>query len=336
VDSLSTARTSDQSAHVLHVRCAPGTDSDRYRSLLSLLHGMSPALQALPPRAALVDVSGAFRYWGATPADLAYRVRTRALSHLDLDVRVGAAPNWTVAATASRAAEPVTVVPAGAVGRFLEPLPVAALEGVSRSQAARLAHFGVKTIGGLAGLPEATVQRILGGQAGRLVRDRARGVDPRTVTPTDLPDVLSERRAFPADVLDPGTVRAALLDASVALGLRLRRRRQITHSLALGVALVDGSTLTRTRRLREPTAHTEDLRTGAFQVFEALGLQRARIRGVTLTAERLAPAGSAGGQISLDRSRESRLHAEHVVDALNRRFGAGTVGPATLARRTHP
>jgi DNA polymerase-4 len=89
----------------------------------------------------------------------------------------------------------------------------------------------------------------------------------------------------------------------------------------------------RTRQLPEPSGHTDDLRTQAYRVFDALGLQRARVRGITVTAERFAPAGSAGGQISLDRVRETRLRAEPVIDAVNAKFGRGAVGPATLASR---
>jgi len=133
--------------------------------------------------------------------------------------------------------------------------------------------------------------------------------------------------------LDPETVRTALLECAVALGARRRSRQQTAGALTLEVALTGGSTITRTLQLPEPSAHTDDLRTSAYQMFDALHLQRARIRGITLTADRLAATGAAGGQISLDQARESRLRAEPVVDDLNARFGPGTVRPATLAWR---
>lgn len=322
-------------AHVLHVRCRPGTDEAAYRALLALMCDISPVLQVLPPSAALLDVAGALRYWDASPYDLAQRIRVRALAHLDVDVRIGAGPNWTIAAMASKGPVPVTVVPGDpeAVRAFLDPLPVGMLHGIGPVQADRLAGYGLRTVGMLAATPEGTVQRILGGRAGRLLRERARGIDPRPVTPTGLPDSTRERRTFDADVIDADTVRGALLGSAVALGDRLRRREQIAGALTLEVAFSDGSTLARTRQLPEPSGHTDDLRAGVYRMYDALGLQRARVRGVTVTAHRLTAAGSAGGQISLDRVRENRLRAEPVMDEVNAKFGPGAVRPATLAWR---
>ncbi|WP_225847322.1 hypothetical protein [Streptomyces sp. HPF1205] len=330
-----TGREAAMGSHVLHVRCRPGTSEPDYRALLALICEISPTLQVLPPSAALVDVAGALRYWDASPYDLAQRIRVRALAHLGIDVRVGAGPNWTIAAMASKGPLPVTLVPATHehVRAFLDPLPVGMLHGIGPVQAERLTSFGLHTVGLLATTPESTVQRILGGRAGRLLRDRARGIDPRTVTPTALPSSTRERRTFDWDTLDPETVRTALLECAVALGARLRTRQQTAGALTLEVALAGGSTITRTRQLPEPSAHTDDLRTSAYQMFQALHLQRARIRGTTLTADRLAPAGTAGGQISLDRARENRLRAEPVIDRLNARFGPGAVRPASLAWR---
>lgn len=322
-------------AHVLHVRCRPGTAEGDYRALLGLIHDISPTVQVLPPSAALVDVAGALRYWDATPYDLAQRIRVRALAHLGVDVRIGAGPNWTIAAMASKGHLPITVVPdtPEQVRGFLDPLPVGMLHGIGPVQAGQLTGFGLTTVGTLAAVPESTVQRILGGRAGRLLRDRARGIDPRPVTPTGLPGSTSERRTFDSDVLDPDVIRTALLETAVVLGDRLRKRGQITGTLTLEVAFTGGSTLARTRQLPEPTAHTDDLRTGLYRMYDALHLQRARIRGITATADRLAPAGTAGGQISLDRARENRLRAEPVMDKVNAKFGPGAVRPATLAWR---
>lgn len=322
-------------AHVLHVRFRPGTGEADCRALLDLACDISPLVQVLPPSAALVDVAGALRYWDASPWDLGMRLRLRAAALLGIDVRIGAGPNWTIAAMASKGPAPVTLVPAGSVSvrSFLDPLPVGMLHGIGPVQAGRLVSFGLHSVGLLAATPESTVQRILGDRAGRLLRDRARGIDPRPVTPSSLPSSTRERRTFDHDTLDPEAVRTALLESAVALGARLRTRQQLAGALALQVAFADGSTVTRTRMLPEPSGHTDDLRTAAYGVFQALHLQRARIRGITLTVDKLAAAGSVGGQISLDRARENRLRAEPVVDELNARFGPGAVRPAALSWR---
>jgi DNA polymerase-4 len=177
------------------------------------------------------------------------------------------------------------------------------------------------------------VQRILGGRAGRLLSERARGADPRPVTPTGLPAQTSESRSFASDVLDPVVLRAVLLEIAGVIGARLRRRHQIAVTLQLEAAFADGSTISRTGRLPEPSHHDDDLRAALYRLFAEFALQRARVRQITVTASSLVTAGSAGGQISFDRARESRLRAEVVMDEVTARFGAGSVKRGTLARR---
>ncbi|WP_425275284.1 hypothetical protein [Streptomyces olivochromogenes] len=66
-------------------------------------------------------------------------------------------------------------------------------------------------------MPPATVQRVLGGRAGRQVAGRARGIDPCPVAPRALPASASVSRSFPRHTLDGAAVRAALLDLVVTL-----------------------------------------------------------------------------------------------------------------------
>ncbi|WP_282798063.1 hypothetical protein [Streptomyces sp. CC224B] len=323
-------------ARVLHLRVRPGTPPESNQALLDLLFSeISPVVQALPPGAALIDVAGALRFHRRTPAELASLIRLRAMAWCDADVHIGAAPNWALAATASARPGPggirvVTDDPL-AIADFLWPLPVEDLHGIGRQQATTLRSYGICTIGALAGLPEATAQRILGGGPGRLLRDRAWGLDPRRVTPTALPRSTSERRDFDCDVLDPDAVRTAILDAAYMVACRLRERNQAATGLELQLRFADHSQLTRSRRLPAPSAHTEDLRDVGYDLFARLGLQRARIRGVSVRATELVDADKVAEQLTFDRRTQNSRRAESAVDQANRRFGAGTVRPARLA-----
>ncbi|MEJ8654664.1 hypothetical protein WKI65_43195 [Streptomyces sp. MS1.AVA.3] len=323
-------------ATVLHLRVRPGTPSEHYQAVLDLLvSDISPVVQALPPAAALVDVAGALRYHRRTPAEIALLIRLRAVAWFDTDVHIGVAPNWALAATASTRPGPggtrVVAADAMAIADFLWPLPVEDLHGIGWRQATTLRSFGIATIGGLAGLPEATAQRILGGKLGRLLRDRSWGLDPRAVTPTALPRSTSERRDFSHDELDPDVVRTAILDATYVIACRLRERGQAATGLELQLRFADKSQLTRSRRLVTPSAHTEDLRDMGYELFTRLGLQRARIRGVSVRATELVDADRVAEQITFDRRTENDRRTEGAVDKANRRFGAGTVRPARLA-----
>ncbi|MEU8526466.1 hypothetical protein AB0C77_12840 [Streptomyces sp. NPDC048629] len=322
---------------VWHVRCRPDTEPDGHRRVLDLLGEFTPYVQPLPPLAGLAQLNGAQRLFGAGAHRLAQRFRLQALARCGIDTHVGVASTWATAATASAhtGETGVLCLPDREAERaFLGPLPVQALYGIGPAQAAALQNFGLHTVAALAAMDETVVCRILGGKAGRILRDRARGIDPRTVTASRMPDSTTAATAFPTDTLDPAVVRAALLDLVVTLGGRIRRRDQVARALTLTVRLADGSTVTRTRALDRPSHHTEDLRTTAMRILDAYGFQRARLRRLTLTAEDLRPADTGPGtQLSLDAGREDRLRLEPVLDRINARWGRRLAGPAGAYRK---
>ncbi|MFE6153677.1 hypothetical protein [Streptomyces sp. NPDC057889] len=326
----------DAGATVMHVRVPDRLAEPAYREVLELLAELTPVVQALPPGAAVVELRGALRYHGVPAVRLAERVRVRALARLSLDLRIGLASTWAVAATASAQASEhggIIVVEPDHVAAFLAPLPVGALHGIGPVQAAALTGYGIHTIGTLAALPLATVQRVLGGRAGRLVHDRSRGIDPRTVTPKVLPLSAAVRHRFERQELDGAAVRARLLDLVVQLAATLRLRKQVARGLTLQLDFAAGTRWSKTLRLPEASAHDEDLRTAAYRLMDRAGLQRGRLTGLLVRGEDLIAADAVAEQISFDRSREMRLRAEQAVDRANHRFGAGSVTPAALLHK---
>lgn len=324
-------------AGVLHLRVPPGTPDTTYRAVLQVLEPITPTVQVIPPGAALLDVAGVLRLHRRTPYELAWMIRLRAAAMTGADLHIGLAANWALAATASAHPGPdgIRLVPDNPadVAAFLHPLPIDALYGIGRRQAEALRRFGIHHIGTLAAVPADTVQRVLGGRDGRLLLERARGADPRRVTPTALPRSTSESRAFARDELDSAVIRTAILEATVAIGARLRERDQAATAVEVQLRMSDRSLLTRSRKLPAPTAHSPDLRDCAYGIFNGLHLQRARVRAVTVRADQLLDADRVAEQISLDRTEENVRRIETAIDRANRRFGAGSVKPAALARR---
>ncbi|MER6784371.1 hypothetical protein ABT330_07015 [Streptomyces sp. NPDC000658] len=321
---------------VMHVRCPDRLPEETYRQVLEEMAELSPVVQALPPTAALMELKGALRYHGMDPRRLGEVLRVRTLTRLGVDLRIGIGPSITVAATASgqiSAPGGVLAVAPDQVTAWLGALPVDALHGIGPRQAAALHDYGVHTIGLLAALPSETVQRLLGGRAGRTAADRARGTDPRPVTPRMLPAAATVRRSFPRHTLDGADVRSALLDLVVQLGHLLRRRGQAARGLTLVLKFAGGASWEKTRRLAEPSGHEDDLRALAYRLMDAAGLQRGRLTALALKGEDLVDADRVAQQISLDATRETRLVAEAAVDRVRDKYGLRVIGPATVFRR---
>ncbi|MBV1942030.1 hypothetical protein [Streptomyces sp. BV286] len=309
----------------LHVRLRQG---EGLAELMETIERFTPLAQSLAPSAAVAQVGGALRLFGVGPVGLAQRLRLQAAALYGLGTVVGIGPSWSVAAMASSrtGSGGVLHVPASDTADFLGPLPIGELYGIRRAQATALRSLGVLTIGQLAVLPGATVLRILG-RPGRALQERARGVDHRTVVPGRAAETVSVRADFAVDVLDGFKVRSAALRLAAELGARLRAGERAARSVTVVVRMADRTEVSKARTLAAPSAHTDDLRRAVYGVLDGFGLQRARIRRLTLVAEAV-DGGLAHTQLTLDGAREAWLRVEPVIDRLNDRYGPGTVGPA--------
>ncbi|MYX99840.1 hypothetical protein GT045_34835 [Streptomyces sp. SID486] len=303
--------------------------------LLGLLEEFTPVVEALPPDGALADLRGAERYFGRSAVELAAVIRVRALARYGVDCAIGAGPGPMLARVALRDARPgvtraVPEDPDG-IAEFLAGRPVTALPGVGTATARTLGEYGLDTLGLVAAAPLSTLQRLIGAKAGRELRERAGGLDRGRVVPNAVSRSLTTERTFGLDELDPGRHRKALLSAAEEIGTRLRAVEKVCRTLTLTVRYADRSATTRSRALAEPTAHSAALTGAAYGMYEALGLQRARVRALALRAENLTPADRAAHQLTFDPVDEKVRRIEEAADRARARFGPRAVMPGTLA-----
>ncbi|MFG2749526.1 DNA polymerase Y family protein [Streptomyces xanthophaeus] len=217
--------------------------------------------------------------------------------------------------------------------RWLRPRPVAALHGVGPATAAKLRTYGLHTIGDIADTPTPTLVRLFGAAAARALHAHALGLDPRPVQSQPMPKSLGADGAFSEDALDPAAHRRAVLGLAEEVATRLRDGRQIAGGLSLTVSYADRTS----RTLTEATAHTRPLTAAAYELYDLLGLQRARVRGISLRAQDLRPAEQATEQLTLEPADGSTLAVEAVTARARARarFGPGSLRPATLAGSVH-
>jgi nucleotidyltransferase/DNA polymerase involved in DNA repair len=301
--------------------------------LLELLQEFTPVVEALPPDGALIDVRGAERYFGRGAVELASVIRVRSLALYGVDCMIGAGPGPMLARMALRDARPgvTRAVTEDGVREFLDAKPVAALPGVGTATARTLCEYGLDTLGRVAAAPLSTLQRLVGAKAGRELHDKANGVDRGRVVPNAVSHSLATERLFGRDELDPHRHRRALLSAAEEMGSRLRAVEKVCRSLTLTVRYADRSSTTRSRTLGEPTAHSADLTRTAYGLYEALGLQRARVRAIALRAEGLTPAEQASHPLTFDPVDEKARRIEEVADRARAKFGPRAVMPGALA-----
>ncbi|MGW3938259.1 DNA polymerase Y family protein [Streptomyces phaeochromogenes] len=324
----------------------PPTSEAALPGLLGTLEEFTPVIEALPPDGALADLRGAERYFKRDVEELASLIRVRTLAWHGVDCVIGAGPGPMFARMALREAAPGTtrVVPEDpcALAEFLAEQPVRALPGVGTATARTLCEYGLDSVGKVAAAPLSTLQRLTSARTGRELHEMAQGIDRGRVVPNAVSRSLAAERPFPRDELDPDLHRRALLSAAEELGSRLRALEKVCRTLTLTVRYADlphsrtgssGGTpiaTTRSRTLPEPTAHSSSLTDAAYRMYEALGLQRARVRGIALRAEGLDPAERASYQLTFDPVDEKVRRVEEVADRVRAKFGPRAVMPGSL------
>jgi len=312
-------------------------DHDRYsevsRGVMEIFRSVTPAVEPLSLDEAFLDVSGAVRRLGR-PAVIAQLVRDRVADEQRITCSVGVATTKFVAKLASGRAKPdgLLVVPADETVPFLHALPVGALWGVGERTEEVLLRLGLRTVSDIAHTPLDTLKRALGEASGSQLHALSWGRDPRRVVPEQAEKSVGAEETFARDVDDPEIVLREVLRLSERVAARLRAQDVVGRTVVLKVRFADFTTITRSRTLPEYTDVARNVYAVARELFEGLGLDRARLRLVGVRATGLRPATGAPRQLAFDDRPTGWREAEQAVDRIARRFGTDTVRPAALFR----
>ena len=304
-------------------------------SVMEIFRQVTPLVEAVSLDEAFLDVSGATRRLGS-PLRIAEHIRARVCDEQRITCSVGLAGSVSVAKLASRRAKPdgVIVVPPRETTRFLHPLDVGELYGVGEKTRERLHRFGLVTVGDVAHTPLGTLQRGLGSAVGTQLHHLAWGTDRRTVTerrPTHEPDKsMGADETFGRDTDDRAVVLRELLRLSAKVTGRMRRAGVAGRTVTIRVRFADFTTITRSRTLGDATDLTSQVHATASGLYDALGLQRARIRLVGVRVEGLLPREQVQRQLMLGERERGWQEADRASDAAALKFGGGAVRRASL------
>lgn len=306
------------------------------KEVMAIFRSFTPQVEPLALDEAFLDVSGARRRVGR-PALIARMIRAQVAEQQGITCSVGVAPTKFVAKVASVQCKPdgLFVVPADGVLAFLHPLPVSALWGVGERTGQLLARLGLRTIGDIADTPLATLQRELGVAHGSHLAALARGRDERSVLPHVAEKSIGAEETFAADIDDPELIRRELLRLSERTARGLRSSGCVARTVVVKLRLANFTTMTRSRTLTEPTDVARTIHETACALYEAAGLDRARLRLVGVRATGLVPASASATQLVLGERPASWREAERTVDKITRKFGTDAVRPAALVPDEH-
>jgi DNA polymerase IV len=312
--------------------------------VMQRLNDLSPLVEQISIDEAFVDISDLHE----DPGTIARRLQSRVNSELGLPCSVGVASNKLMAKIAtevgkktalpapvpqaqvsgapaqSKGSPPnaVTVVPPGAEAAFLEPLPAEMLWGVGPKTAARLAGYGIKTIGDIARRPPADLVRWFGENGGHLARE-ARGQDDSPVVTEHEVKSISQELTFARDVSDDKLLAGTLRELSTEVGRRLRQSGLAGTTVKLKLRWPDFTTLTRQVTLPGPTDQDEQIHATALSL---LAKVRPKGKAVRLIGVGVSGLGAPLHQLELwgaQAERSRKLQA--ALDELHEKYGKASI-----------
>lgn len=249
--------------------------------VMAILEDFTPSIEKISIDEAFLDVSGATGLFGA-PVDIGRQIRERVRDEAGLPISVGVASTKHLAKIASRVAKPdgLVHVPAGRELEFLHPLPVDHLWGVGPVGRANLARYGISTIGELAELRPETLSRWVGDHWGPHLWRLATNQDPRAVERHRTAGSVGAQSAGSAT--DPEDRHHTLLALAERIGTRLRRKGKAGSRITVRVRFDDMTAVTRAVTLPGPVAETNAIFHQSVALADALVVERADGRRVTL------------------------------------------------------
>lgn len=331
---------------------------ERYKELsdavFAIFADYSPHVQPLSIDEAFIDITPG-PHTPLDPVAIARQISDR-VDSLGITCSIGVASGKTVAKIASDFDKPhgITVVRPGTEAAFLAPLAVEVMSGIGPKATSRLRSHGIRTLGDLAALDEATARQVLGSHGFEMVL-RSRGIDPRPVHVRNPVKSVSNERTFANDLRTAGEIATVVSALADRVGRRLRRKGFAGRTVHVKVRFSDFTTRTVQRTLDGPTDNEAVVGPVALELVRSVWNPGVGVRllGIGVTgldecAQQLDLFSGAGDDAANDpgKSRSARAGSAadpdrnarltRGLDAVRERFGEDAVvrGSRRFAPRT--
>ncbi len=240
--AMSCAEAARRCPQAIFVRPRHGVYKEYSKAVWSSVREVVPTVERTGMDEGYLELGEIAASFGEARA-LAEAVQTSVRGATSLSASIGVASSKVVAKVASDLRKPggLTVVPSGKEASFLAPFDVRKLPGVGPRSEARLRAAGLETVGALAALTDADLTRLLPGKVGALLRDRARGIDPRGLETSSERVSISHEETFERDIADRDQLKDELRRMAARLAEHLQRSGETARTVTTKVRYPDFS-----------------------------------------------------------------------------------------------
>ena len=248
--AMSCAEALRRCPHAVFVRPNKRLYSEHSRAVWGVVREVVPIVERTGIDEGYLDIGEVVTSWHEVRG-IAEAVQTAVRGSTRLSCSIGVGTCKVVAKVASDRRKPggLTLVAPGREAGFLAPFPVRLLPGVGPRADARLRAQGIDTIGALAALEDAALSRLLPGKVGRLLRERARGIDPRPLETVYESISIGHEETFARDIADREQLHAELRRMALSVGEHLKASGQVARTITTKLRYPDFSIRSRSTTL---------------------------------------------------------------------------------------
>jgi DNA polymerase-4 len=249
----------------------------------------------------LSDVPGVHEPLGHDPLGgvraVAQEIRNSVKRATGLSCSIGVTPNKLLSKIASELDKPdgLTILTPADLPTRIWPMPVRRINGIGPKAGAKLAGFGIKTIGDLAERPRAELVERFGRSYGAWLHDAAHGRDERPVVTHSEPVSMSRETTFERDLhakADRAELSAIFTRLCEQVAADLQRKGYVGRTVGIKLRFDDFRTVTRDLTLDVATSEVAVIRRAAGECLKRVDLKR-RLRLLGVRAGSLAKAGQS-------------------------------------------
>ena len=306
--------------------------SEISKKVFSIFQKYTPLVEPLSLDEAFLDVTSSGKLFG-TADDIARQIRKQVFAEIGLTISAGVATSKLVAKIASDIKKPdgLTIVPAGGEAEFLASLPIKRLWGVGRKTQKSLALLGIRTIGDIAALsPELLEQKF--GKHGRSLYHASLGMDERDIETERETKSVGHEFTFDSDLIETRTIQRELLQLSVMVAGRLRRKHLLGKTITLKVKYHDFKQITRSSTIDEYIADSKRIYKEVLQLQRKTEAGKKPVRLLGISVSGLQQENDSEQQFLFPEMQAGRKRKEinKALDAIQEKFGSTAILPGRL------
>ncbi len=215
-------------------------------------------------------------------------------------------------------------IPQERVRPFLDPLSVAKIPMVGRKTFQTLSRAGIRRIKTLSEMPVAFLERLLG-QNGKVIWEKANGIDLRPVRPYSEKKSISAERTLQKDTIHIQHLQNLLSQLTEGLAFELRQSRKLTSIVTVKLRYSNFDTYSKQKRIAY-TANDQKLIKIVHELFDQLYERRMLIR---LVGVKFSGLVSGHPQLDLFDEAPEMIALYQAMDKVKERFGKHSIGRAS-------